>query len=59
MTTADKEPLGEMTTEELREIGRATGVVGYSGMRKDELVAAIERARENAPAQRRRGRGWW
>ena len=44
--TSDK-PLEDMTVKELREIAKKIpGVTGYSSMKKDELLAVIEKSRE-------------
>jgi hypothetical protein len=39
---AAKQDLSELTRDELYERARAAGVVGRSGMNKDQLIAALE-----------------
>ena len=42
-----EKPIEEMTVKELRDIAREIpGVTGISGMKKDELLEAIKKAKE-------------
>lgn len=40
---AIKEDMEDLTSKELKELAKASGVSGYSGMNKDELIESIER----------------
>lgn len=55
---AEEKPLDKMTVKELREIGKEIpDLTGVSAMKKDELLAAIKKARgieEEAPSAKKK-----
>lgn len=53
-----EKPLEKMTATELRELAKEIpDIVGAHGMNKDELVAAVKKARGIVDAPRRKSRG--
>ncbi len=55
---AKEKPLGKMTATELRELAKEIpDIVGAHGMNKDELVAAVKKARGIEDSPRRKSRG--